>query len=265
MIAKGRIGIIMSEITDPLEYDLLRGITDQAHIIGYDVLIFTDTFNTAPQFHDCNYIHSMENIYHLAYMCGLNGVIFAAGRFHNKKVRDNIYASLKKCEIPCVVLEENNEFFPAVFPPQRESIYLMTKHLIEQHNRRKLYCITGIPDEFNSMERLAGFRQAMEEYGLSVTEDTVFYGQYWESKPYEIGEPIAAGKLPMPDGIVCANDSMAIGVCDGLIQHGIDVPNQVAVTGYDGGWFAFIHTPQITTISGRNHQLGISASVSLSN
>lgn len=256
MRAIGKIGVILPEITDPLEYDLLRGITEQAHAFGYDVLIFTDTFNTASEHHECNYIHSMENIYTLVGMCELNGVVFASGRFHNKNVSKHIGTMLKKRKIPTVILEEQRDDFPYVFPPQRQSMYEITKHLIESHGRRNLYCITGIPDEFNSMERLAGFSDAMQEAGIHVTEERIFYGQYWDAKPYEIGRQIAEGQLPMPDGIVCANDSMAIGVCNGLVQYGVDVPNQIAVTGYDGGWYAFIHTPQITTISGRNRQLG---------
>ena len=47
MNAIGRIGIIMPEITDPLDYDVIRGVYSQAKELGYDVLIFTGIFVVA--------------------------------------------------------------------------------------------------------------------------------------------------------------------------------------------------------------------------
>ena len=46
MNAEKKIGLIMPEITDPLDYELLEGVFEQARLIGCDVLIYTGVMNT---------------------------------------------------------------------------------------------------------------------------------------------------------------------------------------------------------------------------
>lgn len=52
---------------------------------------------------------------------------------------------------------------------------------------------------------------------------------------------------------------MAIALCEGLIENGISVPGEIAITGYDGCWNAFISSPKITTTCGCEKQLGFMA------
>ncbi len=130
----------------------------------------------------------------------------------------------------------------------------------DRHTRlQKKYCITGFPEHRPSKARAAGYRQAMQESGLSCGEQDIFYGQFWREVPQQIGRQIAEGSLPMPDSIVCASDSMAAALCESLIANGISVPEQIAVTGFDGSADAWIHSPKLTTVIGRDLQLGADA------
>ena len=62
-------------------------------------------------------------------------------------------------------------------------------------------------------------------------------------------EDFINSKLPFPEAIVCANDSMAIAAIYYLAEHGFNVPGDVAVTGFDALPEALDHTPSITTTS----------------
>ena len=66
---------------------------------------------------------------------------------------------------------------------------------------------------------------------------------------YKIIEDFINSKLPFPEAIVCANDSMAIAAIYYLAEHGFNVPGDVAVTGFDALPEALDHTPSITTTS----------------
>lgn len=259
MRAIGKIGVLVPEIVDSLDYELLHGIHKQAKELGYDVLVFTDTYNPMGDQSNDSYTNGLENIYQLAMTGKLDGILFAAGRFNNARVRSCIYAELKKLSVPCLVLEQKNLDFESVFVPQKESMRRLTEHLIRQHGCRKLYCITGREGDAASEERLEGFCLAMQDAGMTVDENMVFYGNFWTEQPRQLGKDIAAGKLPKPDGIVCASDFMAIALCEALMEHGISVPEDIAVTGYDGNWASILNIPRITTVAGREYELGVSA------
>jgi len=259
MQAIGKIGVIMPEIMDPLDYELLKGVRLQAELLGYDVIVFTGVFNSQLELQQGIYIDGLENIYELIGMVELDGILFGATYFNNEAVKSRIYQILRQSNVPCLVLGDENPYFPCLYPQQRESMRMITEHLITGHHRRKLYCITGFPNHFESEERLAGFYDALDAAGISREESCVFYGAFWKIIPRQIAEQIADGSIEKPDAIVCASDSMAIEVCDVLMESGIRVPEEIAVTGYDGTWYASCHIPEITTIYGRERQYGIHA------
>lgn len=60
----------------------------------------------------------------------------------------------------------------------------------------------------------------------------------------------------MPRAIVCATDSIAIGVCRALQQKGFLIPQDVAVTGYDDMEMAAFFTPSLTTVHVDPFQMG---------
>jgi LacI family transcriptional regulator len=66
-------------------------------------------------------------------------------------------------------------------------------------------------------------------------------------------------QLPLPNAIVCANDQTAIGVMFTLAQHGIRVPEDVAVTGFDDIPVARHLRPRLTTVRQPIQQLGATA------
>lgn len=259
MQAIGKIGVIMPEIMDPLDYELLKGVRLQAELLGYDVIVFTGVFNSQLELQQGIYIDGLENIYELIGMAELDGILFGATYFNNEAVKSRIYQILRQSNVPCLVLGDENPYFPCLYPQQRESMRMITEHLITGHHRRKLYCITGFPNHFESEERLAGFYDALDAAGISREESRVFYGNFWTIIPRQIAKQIADGSIEKPDAIVCASDAMAIEVCDVLMESGIRVPEEIAVTGYDGTWYASCHIPEITTIYGRERQYGIHA------
>lgn len=99
----------------------------------------------------------------------------------------------------------------------------------------------------------------MNDSGFEIGENSIHYGWYWIDVPKDIAIQIAEGKLERPDGVVCLSDTMAIAFSDELKRNGVTVPDDIAVTGYDGIWHSIMHDPQITTVSGRDMQLGENA------
>ncbi len=259
MLAIGRIGVIIPDVYDSLEQELIDGITEQAKRIGYDVLLFSDTCNVLHEYQKCPEIIGFNNIYQLAMQAELDGLMFCSSRFLDADYQDKLNEELKQLSVPCLVVGAQSSCFPYVAARQEEGICRMTRHLIEAHHCRKIYCMTGFPEEFNSQERIKGFYRAMEEAGLPADENMIFYGDFWKLKPRQLALDIAQGRVEKPDAIVCVSDIMAVALCEGLIENGLRVPEDLLVTGYDGRWETSLGEPRITTICGREKQLGYMA------
>ena len=255
----GQIGFVIPEIADPLDYELLDGIHRQAAALGYDTIILSGILNPMPDSGLDYYTQGFENIYSLVCQSRLDGILFAANRFHDDALRQKIYSLFAQTNTPVLTLDFQQKGHRCIIAEQHDGAYTMTKHLIEEHGCKKLWCIAGFEGEIPSLERLRGFTDAMQEAGLPIAEDTIHFGHYWRDIPEQLARDIAAGKYECPDGVVCLSDVMAIYFGDELQRQGIAVPEHVRVTGYDGMWYSAMHTPITTTVCGRERQLGESA------
>ena len=251
-----RIGFLIPEIADPLDHELLRGISAQGKALGLDVIVLTGVLNPMPDMTPDAYTEGFSNIYDLVRTAKLDGLLFAANRFHDAALRQRIYSLFAQTNTPVLSLDHQHGDAPCIIAAQHDGAYTMTKHLIEEHGCKKLWCIAGFPEDAPSLERLRGFKDAMRDAELTVGEDAVHFGYYWRDVPETLARQLAAGEFEMPDGVVCLSDSMAIYFGDTLRKCGIDVPGQVKVTGYDGMWYSAMHDPIITTVCGREEQLG---------
>jgi LacI family transcriptional regulator len=124
--------------------------------------------------------------------------------------------------------------------------YLITKHLLEL-GHRKIAVILGRENEQCTRERLEGYRMALNDHGLSASENMIIQGN-WDS---ESGREAAAQLLKDPESftaIFALNDRMAFGAIRGLQEAGCHVPKDYSVVGYDNSPLASLIDPPLTTI-----------------
>ena len=97
------------------------------------------------------------------------------------------------------------------------------------------------------VSRLEGFVQALHARGIDPAGLPHLRGDFSRLQARSIAEElVAAGTLPR--ALVCSNDQMALGVLDVLRQHGIRLPDDVIVTGFDGIEAGRQSTPRLTTV-----------------
>ncbi|MBT2442464.1 LacI family DNA-binding transcriptional regulator [Streptomyces sp. ISL-36] len=122
----------------------------------------------------------------------------------------------------------------------------MVRHLYET-GRRRIATVTGPLDTPGGVERLAGYRETLAEYGLPAEDALIATGDYSRAG----GEAAAAWLLdraPDLDAVFVASDLMAQGVLDALDRAGRRVPEDVAVGGFDDSPAALSSRPPLTTI-----------------
>ena len=124
--------------------------------------------------------------------------------------------------------------------------YLATRHVLDLGHDRVAF-VRGTPNASTSVDREAGYRRALENDGIAYNESLVGNGNYTPQGAYS-----AAGRLlnldERPTAIVCANDLMAIAVIDAVLDAGLRVPEDVAVTGFDDVAWAGSRSLNLTTI-----------------
>jgi DNA-binding LacI/PurR family transcriptional regulator len=147
----------------------------------------------------------------------------------------------------------------------RASARLATDHLIGL-GRRRIATIAGRQDMPAGIDRLAGWRESVAAAGGDPS--LVEYGDFSQSSGAEAmarllmrtdaASPDAAGSGDPIDAVFVANDQMAAGAIQVLHAHGLSVPSDVAVVGYDDDTFASTLTPPLTTVNQPSADLGAS-------
>jgi DNA-binding LacI/PurR family transcriptional regulator len=127
-------------------------------------------------------------------------------------------------------------------------------HLVER-GRRRIGTVAGPADMAPGADRLAGWRDGLQDAGLPATPSLVAGGDFTRDG----GRAAAADLLarhPDLDGLFVASDLMALGALDALRRAGRVVPDDVAVVGFDDTEAAAAADPPLTTVRQPIERLG---------
>lgn len=251
-----RIGIIIGKIYKEINRQHLCGILEEAYAHGVSAYVFTLTEESG----DSTIAVGERNLFSMINFSMLDGILFLPYTLSSTPYSDYIQRFLQEnCSLPIVRVGTETQPFPSIWYHDRSEMTEITRHLIVHHGCRNMICLTGQSFQTVSHERLAGFRDALDEAGIPFREENGIFGDFWIYTAQNLAREIADGIRPKPDAVVCANDTMAIALCDSLKEHGLNVPDDIIVTGYDGTLEAQIHVPSITTYRTSWRQLGRNA------
>ncbi len=135
----------------------------------------------------------------------------------------------------------------------------LVEHLIEVHGYKRIYCLTGPAESHQAQIRLRAWKDRMTQHGLLFDETYYEHGTFWYDSAIAYAKKLLSGAIPMPEAVVCGNDVMAVSLIKELIAGGVKVPEDVAVTGYDGYPFTADTAVTLTTYTRNHRQLGADA------
>jgi LacI family transcriptional regulator len=122
----------------------------------------------------------------------------------------------------------------------------MTRHLIELGHRR-IGFITGHTNQTASALRQAGFEAALDEAGIAVERELIRQGDFSYRSGLDAAEALFALE-PRPTAIFASNDDMAAAAVATAHRHGLGVPADISICGYDDTAMATTIWPELTTI-----------------
>ena len=237
------------------QHIVLDGIISQAFALDYDVVIFTPfmAFDN-----DTAYQRGENKVYELANFELFDAVIYVPCSYINDRTRILVETMLEeRCPLPVIALESDDARYTDVMVDDFHAFQRVVDHLIEEHHVRKIYCLTGFKDNLQAEERQRGYRHSMETHGLPVGDGYVIYGDFWKQAALDLAEKLFRGEIEKPEAIVCCCDTVALTLCNRLIELGIRVPEDIIVVGYDASDEAAENVPSVTTYARPLADLGM--------
>ena len=148
--------------------------------------------------------------------------------------------------VPVVAVSGGRAFgrgVSVVHADQRGGARALAEHLMSL-GHKDIACVAGPQEWFEARERVAGWREAMDEAGLSKREPLV---GSWEARwGYVAGQNLVEDGLS--EAVMCANDEVAVGLLCAFAEAGVSVPGDVSVAGFDDVPIAAYAGPGLTTV-----------------
>lgn len=173
---------------------------------------------------------------------------------------DDARRALAEAGVPLVVVDPLHrapEGTLSIAATNFQGAFDAAQHLLALGHRR-IATITGSLDQDNAIARLAGFQAAMLQAGLRVDDDLVIRAHYGMDQGLAATNTLLALAQP-PTAIFAASDDTAIGAIHALHEHGLRIPDDISVIGFDdlppAGWT----DPPLTTIRQPLAQMGAAA------
>jgi LacI family transcriptional regulator len=135
-----------------------------------------------------------------------------------------------------------------------DGAYAMVDHLVRL-GHSEIAMIKGPKGNVDAEERLRGYRKALRDAGLEPRPALEIQGDFTESSGYQAAAEILQSS-PRPTAVFAANDYTAIGLLSALHAAGIDVPQEMAVAGFDDIAISRYVNPPLTTVHVDAFELG---------
>lgn len=229
------IGLFISGFAGPFFNDMISGVQEVAIENGYELVVSASV-----------------DKHRLLVERYVDGAIVL-----NYQMKDDLLESLASEKMPIVVMDRqlDHPFIKNVILPNEQGAAIAVDYLVNKGHQR-IGFLAGSPEAYDGEMRLNGFRKRLEEQGLDLNSHDIIRADFTEISGYlQINEFLNNTK-DYPSAIICANDEMAIGAIRAIKDHGLDIPKDIAVVGFDDINISQYFNPALTTIRVQREEWG---------
>jgi len=242
------IGVVVTTIADPFVSEVVIGIELAANDNGYSVFLANSNADPARE----------QSVVHSFAERRVDGIVVTSSRV------GALYTPLlSQMMVPIVLINNQHpgEFVHSVMIDNVQGSREATNHLIQLGHRRIAY----VGDQYghqSDAERLGGYREALESASLPMAPGLVEYGDGRPEGGIQAMDRLLALADP-PTAVFCYNDMTALGVLRTLRVHGLHVPADISLVGFDDLFIVSYTEPQLTTVRQPMQRMGRMAMESL--
>ena len=237
------IGLLLNNLHNDFFVPLLNGV--EAVVRKKDYNLIVATYHASSRDHRQPPIgpHNTDGL-----------LVFSDG------LTDDDLTALNQSGFPMVLVHRTpppNIPIPSVTVENIEITKNLVDHLIRVHGKRRILFLRGPIHQEDSIWRETGYKSALQSNGIPVDDKLILNGDFERDIAYQVmNEFLNDGQRVAFDAVFTGDDDAAIGVLKSLHEHGIRIPEDIAVTGFDDLGFApFLHPP-LTTVRAPTESVG---------
>jgi len=234
------IGVLLPDVHGAFFSEIVRGIDLVARAAGFHLLVSGSHSDPAETAAVLQALHGR-----------VDGLILMAPGLGGAWLRDSLPRRL-----PVVLLNDDGS------APEHSSIRIdnrrgarMAVEYLLGLGHRDIAFVAGPAGNADAAERLRGYEEALRGGGLLPQARHELAGDFSEQSGATAGAAIAQ-LVPRPTAVFAANDAMAVGCMAALREHGLEVPHDVSLVGFDDIPMARYLTPPLTTVQVPAAELG---------
>jgi LacI family transcriptional regulator len=240
------IGIVVMDVANPFFTDIVSGVEDYVHNLGYSVQLGNSAQQTEREAAHLKLFEQHR----------VRGLLFAPISEVGQRV-----VEMRGHGIPVVIIDRAAKDAPycSVAVDDVEGGRLAVGHLVAQ-GHRKIAFVGGPVSIQQVRDRHLGAQLALSQLGdsghlMTISTDRLDTG----SGTVAAGELVALPAGERPTAIFAANDLLAIGLLQGFVTNGVSVPEEISLIGYDDIDFAAAAAVPLSSVRQPRHALGVRA------
>lgn len=228
------LGLIMPEVVDEFFTEIIRGVDSVAYAGGYNVMVAgTHSERTMA-----------ESVINFMGKGVVDGIILMA-----PSLNDQIKELLVQNIIPTVLINSKAELenYNTIGIDNFQGAYSIIDYLIKNLNYKKIAHISGPDANNDALQRKEAYQKALLDSNMEVNEQWIVSSDF-TVKGGEFACRRLLSLLDKPEVIFASNDMMAIGCYKAIASFNMNIPNDIAVVGFDDIFVSQFLTPRLTTV-----------------
>lgn len=244
-LAGGRsqiIGLLVPNLDNTYVGTIARGIDQELVRANYDLMLYTSHRHPGK-----------ESFYVSAIANGLtDGLLLVT-----PLVPATYLDALREQNFPYVLIDQvdSTENSSVVEATNWQGAYEATHYLFQLGHTRIAF-ITGTLIVRSAVDRLRGYRAALADCNIPISEELIVEGDFQQQTGYRAAKSLLQNVDPPPTAIFASNDLSAFGAMDAVRECGLRIPEDISVIGFDDIPQSSLVYPKLTTVHQPLEQMG---------
>lgn len=235
------LGLIIPDISNPFFSDIASSIEREAHNKGYSLILC-----------DSNEDQKMENeLIELLRSHKVDGIIIAPIGTDCEEIKQTYDSGM-----PLVVIDRSfpGTGLPSITSDNYQGGYDAVNYILSM-GHKKISCIQGIPKSQPSLERVRGFKDALQNGNILFENNMIVGDDYSTDNGYRQTRILFSLEDP-PTAIFALSNLIGLGVIKAVYEMGLKIPDDISLISFDEQpYSAFLGTP-MTTVDQKKSEMG---------